>query len=92
MNPQSMIEYNTLGWVKPQLDNVLSDAQANLSEYIENGAREQLVKCIEHLQLIHGTLEMVEVFGASMLAEEMQHTTGALLEGCVTDVMLLMMS
>ncbi|MCG6938325.1 MAG: Hpt domain-containing protein, partial [Gammaproteobacteria bacterium] len=80
-----MFEYSTLGWVKPQLDDVLSDAQLNLNEYIENGSHERLRKCIEHLQLIYGTLQMVEVFGASMLAEEMQHTSEALLEGNVTD-------
>jgi len=86
MNPESMIEYNTLSWVKSQLDDVLSAAQSCLSEYIENKAEEHLEKCIEHLKLIHGTLQMVEVFGASMLAEEMQHTTEALLARKVADV------
>jgi chemosensory pili system protein ChpA (sensor histidine kinase/response regulator) len=77
------VEYNSLSWVKAQLDDVLSDAQASLNEYIENTTDSELEDCIEHLQLIHGTLQMVEVYGASMLAEEMQRTTEALLKGSV---------
>ena len=83
MNPDNIVEYNSLSWVKAQLDDVLSDAQASLNEYIENKTDGELENCIEHLQLIHGTLQMVEVYGASMLAEEMQHTTAALLKGSV---------
>ncbi len=83
MNPDNTVEYNSLGWVKAQLDDVLSDAQACLNEYIENKTDSELENCIEHLQLINGTLQMVEVYGASMLAEEMKRTTEALLEGGV---------
>jgi chemosensory pili system protein ChpA (sensor histidine kinase/response regulator) len=86
MNPDNTVEYNSLSWVKAQLDDVLSDAQNNLNEYIENKTDENLENCIEHLQLIYGTLQMVEVYGASMLAEEMQRTTTALLEGKVDHV------
>ncbi len=83
MNPDNTVEYNSLSWVKAQLDDVLSDAQTSLNEYIENKTNGELENCIEHLQLIYGTLQMVEVYGASMLAEEMQLTTTALLEGNV---------
>jgi len=83
MNPNNTIEYNSLSWVKAQLDDVLTDAQSNLNEYIENKTDEHLENCIEHLQLIYGTLQMVEVYGAAMLAEEMKLTTMALLEGRV---------
>jgi chemosensory pili system protein ChpA (sensor histidine kinase/response regulator) len=81
MSVDNTVEYNSLSWVKAQLDDVLSDAQANLSEYIENKTDENLENCIEHLQLIYGTLQMVEIYGAAMLAEEMQLTTAALLAG-----------
>ncbi len=81
MNPDNTVEYNSLSWVKAQLDDVLQDAQTNLNEYIENKTDEHLENCIEHLQLIFGTLQMVEVYGAAMLADEMQQTTTALLEG-----------
>ena len=69
MNPDKTIEYNSLSWVKAQLDDVLADAQSNLNDYIENKSEDSLENCIEHLQLIYGTLQMVEVYGASMLAQ-----------------------
>ena len=81
MSVDNTVEYNSLSWVKAQLDDVLSDAQSNLNEYIENKTDENLENCIEHLQLIYGTLQMVEIYGAAMLAEEMQKTTAALLAG-----------
>ncbi|HEB81508.1 MAG TPA: hybrid sensor histidine kinase/response regulator [Gammaproteobacteria bacterium] len=81
MNPDNTVEYNSLSWVKAQLDDVLTEAQSNLNEYIENQEKESLERCIENLQLIYGTLQMVEVYGAAMLAEEMQQTSQALLEG-----------
>jgi len=83
MNPDNTVEYNSLSWVKTQLDDVLSDAQTDLNEYIENKTDENLENCIEHLQLIYGTLQMVEIYGAAMLAEEMRLTTSALLAGDV---------
>ena len=81
MNPDNTVEYNSLSWVKVQLDDVLSDAQSNLNEYIDNKHTEHLENCIEYLQLIYGTLQMVEVYGAAMLAQEMLQTTTALLKG-----------
>ncbi len=83
MSIDNTVEYNSLSWVKAQLDDVLSDAQTNLNEYIENKTEQNLEHCIEHLQLIYGTLQMVEIYGAAMLAEEMQKTTAALLAGDV---------
>ena len=83
MSVDNTVEYNSLSWVKAQLDDVLSDAQSDLNEYIENKTEENLENCIEHLQLIYGTLQMVEIYGAAMLAEEMRLTTAALLEGKV---------
>ncbi|MBE9567891.1 MAG: Hpt domain-containing protein, partial [Proteobacteria bacterium] len=86
MNPDNTVEYNSLSWVKAQLDDVLSDAQSSLNDYIEDREDENLKQCIEHLQLIYGTLQMVEVYGAAMLTEEMQKTSVALLEGNVERV------
>jgi len=81
MSVDNTVEYNSLSWVKAQLDDVMTDAQSNLNEYIENKTEENLENCIEHLQLIYSTLQMVEIYGAAMLAEEMRLTTTALLEG-----------
>ncbi len=84
MKPNGTVEYNSLSWVKQQLDAVLNDAQTSLSEYIEHSDDEALMQdCIEGLRLVYGTLQMVEIFGAAMLAEEMEHTAKAILEGKV---------
>ena len=84
MKPNGTVEYNSLSWVKQQLDTVLNDAQTSLSEYIENNDDEALMQdCIEGLHLAGGTLQMVEIFGAAMLAEEMELTAKAILKGGV---------
>ena len=82
MRPQGTVQYNSLSWVKKQLDTVLHDAQSSLSEYIEDSENNAaLEQCIEHLRLVYGTLQMVEVYGAAMLAEEMELTAKAQLDG-----------
>ncbi|MDH5610941.1 MAG: Hpt domain-containing protein [Gammaproteobacteria bacterium] len=84
MRPEGTVQYNSLSWVKKQLDAVLHDAQTSLSDYIEdNENRAALERCIEHLRLVYGTLQMVEVYGAAMLAEEMELTARAQLEGLI---------
>ena len=80
MKPNGTVEYNSLSWVKQQLDTVINDAQTSLSEYIENNDETLMQDCIEGLRLVCGTLQMVEVFGAAMLAEEMELTAKAILE------------
>ena len=82
MNAESTIQYSSLSWVKEQLDVVLTDAQRSLSDYVENTEdTAPLQQCVDHLRLVYGTLQMVEIFGAAMLAEEMQKTAQAQLEG-----------
>ena len=82
MSAHGALEYNSLSWVKKQLDVVMAEAQSLLSEYIEDSSNEAALRdCIERLKLVYGTLQMVEVFGASMLAEEMELTAIATLEG-----------
>ena len=83
MNTEGTVQYNSLSWVKKQLDAVLGDAQSSLTDYIENKDTSSLQQCIDHLRLVYGTLQMVEVYGAAMLADEMAHTALAQLEGKV---------
>ena len=84
MKSEGTVEYNSLSWVKKQLDAVLHDAQTSLSEYIEDSDNTSaLEQCIEHLRLVYGTLQMVEVYGAAMLAEEMELTAKAQLDGLI---------
>ena len=84
MKGEETVQYNSLSWVKKQLDAVLRDAQTSLSDYIEDSENTSaLEQCIEHLRLVYGTLQMVEVYGAAMLAEEMELTAKAQLDGLI---------
>lgn len=80
MKTEDTVEYNSLRWVKKELDLILTEAQTSLSAYIEdNDEVDRLRECIDHLHMVQGTLQMVELFGAAQLAEEMEHVAVAIL-------------
>ena len=82
MKTEDTVEYNSLRWVKKELDLILHEAQASLSAYIEDtDETERLRECIEHLHMVQGTLQMVELYGAAQLAEEMEQVATAVLNG-----------
>lgn len=82
MNTEDTVEYNSLRWVKKELDLILHEAQASLSAYVEDTSDVgRLRECIEHLHMVHGTLQMVELYGAAQLAEEMEYVATDLLKG-----------
>ncbi len=83
MKTEDTVEYNSLKWVKKELDLILQEAQTSFSAYIEEPEAEsdRLNECIEHLHMVQGTLQMVELFGAAQLAEEMEHVAQALADG-----------
>ena len=83
---QSQLDINTLGWVKSEIDDTLNQARSALETYVETPDDEsQLRFCINYLHQVHGTLQMVELYGASMVAEEMEKLTEALLENRVNN-------
>ncbi len=72
-------EYSTLPWVKNELDELITQARHALEEYAEgDGEQASIQTCIERLHQIYGTLRMVQLFGAAMLAEEMELAARAL--------------
>ena len=72
-------EYSTLPWVKNELDELITQARHALEEYAEGGGEQEFIQtCIERLHQIYGTLRMVQLFGAAMLAEEMELAARAL--------------
>lgn len=74
-------DYSTLNWVKGEIDATLDQARQALESYVDNPDDEpQLQFCVTYLHQVHGTLKMVELFGAVMLAEEMEYLAQALLE------------
>jgi chemosensory pili system protein ChpA (sensor histidine kinase/response regulator) len=81
MRLQDHIDFTTLQWVKPELDETLAQAREALESYADNpGKREIMRACVDHLHQVQGTLRMVELYGAAMVAEEMETLAICLLE------------
>ncbi|MDE2156364.1 MAG: Hpt domain-containing protein [Xanthomonadaceae bacterium] len=80
MRLQDHIDFTTLQWVKPELDQTLSLAREALESYVESpGKRDFMRTCADHLHQVYGTLQMVELYGASMVTAEMEALCAALL-------------
>jgi chemosensory pili system protein ChpA (sensor histidine kinase/response regulator) len=74
------ISSQTLHIVAKELSATLNDARASLEAYAERpDQRILLEKCADQLHSAHGVLRLVEVYGAALLAEEMEHVTRYLL-------------
>ncbi len=70
------ISSQTLHVVAKELAATLNEARAALEAYAEHPDQSALLeKCATELHLAHGVLRMVEVYGAALLAEEMEHVT-----------------
>ncbi|QNK00326.1 Hpt domain-containing protein [Dyella telluris] len=81
MRLQDHIDFTTLQWVKPELDETLALAREALESYVDNpGNRDAMRSCADSLHQVHGTLRMVELYGAAMVTEEMETLAIALLE------------
>ena len=81
MRLQDHIDFTTLQWVKPELDDTLSIAREALESYVDNpGKRDFMRTCADHLHQVQGTLQMVELYGAAMVTAEMETLAIALLE------------
>src|SRR5271163_4518777 len=74
------ISSQTLHLVAKELATTLNDARAALEAFAERpDQRVLLEKCGDLLHSAHGVLRLVEVYGAALLAEEMEHVTRYLL-------------
>src|ERR1700676_3186234 len=74
------ISAQTLHIVAKELAATLNDARASLEAYAERSDQQALLeKCADQLHSAHGVLRLVEVYGAALLAEEMEHVTRYLL-------------
>jgi chemosensory pili system protein ChpA (sensor histidine kinase/response regulator) len=76
----SDIRSQTLHLVAKELASTLTEARSALESYAERPDQIVLLeKCADQLHLAHGVLRLVEVYGAALLAEEMEHATRYLL-------------
>jgi chemosensory pili system protein ChpA (sensor histidine kinase/response regulator) len=86
MSNIEQIDFSTLTWVKTELDETLNRAKDALKTYVEDtDDTNQLQFCITYLHQIQGTLKMVELYGAAMVAEEMESVAKDLLNGSISD-------
>ncbi len=75
------IDFTTLVWVKKELDETLKQAHQALESYVEDPSdSSQMRFCATYLHQVQGTLKMVELHGAAMVAEDMEKLALAILE------------
>ncbi len=80
-------DYQALEWVKGEIEETLKQAQQSLEAYVENPEDSTRMRfCLTHLHQVYGTLQMVEFYGAALLAEEMENLAQALFQGRVPRV------
>jgi chemosensory pili system protein ChpA (sensor histidine kinase/response regulator) len=78
----SEVAEQTLHVVATELAVTLGEARAALEAYAERSTETAfLEKCAASLHEVHGVLRLVEVYGAALLAEEMEHVSRFLIAG-----------
>ena len=76
-----------LVWVNEQMGPTLQEARQALEEYVERPENTTaLSRCAERMHQVHGALQVVEVHGAALLAEEMELVSQALVDHAGDDV------
>ena len=80
-------DYQALDWVKGEIEETLKQAQQSLEAFVDNPEDSTRMRfCLTHLHQVAGTLQMVEFYGAALLAEEMENLVIALMNGGVQRV------
>ncbi len=75
------ITRQNLELVSQGLSETLQCARVALEEYIEDHGQQQILRqAAEHLHVVQGVLRLVEIYGAALLAEEMEKVIAYLLK------------
>ncbi len=76
--------YAALEWVVGEIGEALKQAQRSLEAFVENPEDTTRIRfCLTHIHQVHGSLQMVEFYGAALLAEEMENLAQALMNKTV---------
>ncbi|WP_339066947.1 Hpt domain-containing protein [Teredinibacter turnerae] len=79
--------FAALDWVIEEIDETLKEARQALESFVEDSKDATKMRfCLTYIHQVHGSLQMVEFHGASLLAEEMEHLAQALMDNKVTSV------
>src|SRR5262245_50990968 len=77
-------DYVGLEWVKGEIAETLKQARQALEAFVENPRDPtRMGFCLAYIHQVRGTLQMVEFYGAALLAEEMEQLAQALIDGRV---------
>lgn len=79
--------FAALDWLIHEISETLQEARQALEAYVDN--QDDIVRldaCLIYIHQVHGSLTMMEFFGAAMLADEMERLTQALIQGAVSNV------
>lgn len=75
-------DYVALDWVKGEISATLQQARQALEAYVaQPDDSTRLRFCLTYIHQVHGTLQMVEFYGAALLAEEMEKLAQAMMHG-----------
>ena len=75
-------DYVALDWVKGEISETLNQARQALEAFVENPEDTTRLRfCLTYIHQVHGTLQMVEFYGAALLAEIFQCFGLALMHG-----------
>ncbi|SDA93952.1 chemosensory pili system protein ChpA (sensor histidine kinase/response regulator) [Pseudomonas sp. NFACC15-1] len=78
-------DYVALEWVKGEIAETLKQAHLALNRLVDDPqASDALGQCLACIHQVHGSLQMVEFYGAALLAEEMEQLCAALRDNRVT--------
>ncbi|RUM93722.1 MAG: hypothetical protein DSZ28_07030 [Thiothrix sp.] len=84
MKGQNNFNLNSLAWVKHEITVSLDKAREEVLAYAENTAEtEHLYEALPQIKDVFGTLEVAELSGAAMLAQECLAVIGELAEGSI---------
>ncbi|HLA74853.1 MAG TPA: Hpt domain-containing protein, partial [Gammaproteobacteria bacterium] len=80
MNATTSMDYGTLNWVKAEIDETLKQARHTLEAFAANSKDSAQIRfCANHLHQVRGTLQMIELYGPALIAEEMELLANGLL-------------
>ncbi|OIN47528.1 hybrid sensor histidine kinase/response regulator [Pseudomonas azotoformans] len=65
-------DYVALEWVKGDIAETLKQARSALDAYVETSDGDAIGECLACVHQVHGALQMVEFYGAALLAEEIE--------------------
>ncbi|MDB6141793.1 MAG: cheA 1, partial [Pseudomonas sp.] len=78
-------DYVALEWVKGEIAETLKQARQALEAFVAHPQDlTAMVECLSCVHQVHGSLQMIEFYGAALLAEEIEQLALALQQGHVT--------